>query len=271
MASDSSPGRQTFRSLENRSILVTGGSSGIGRAMSVAFAAEGAKVTIADVRPDPRSGGQPTHELIRSQGFDASFTKTDVSKAAEVDKAVEEALGWSGRLDVVVTSAVRVGDHSKSLLQTSEADWDAMMDVNLKGVFLCCKRSVQEMVRQEPFGEIRGRIITMASTMGLIGTKGHVAYCAGKGGVVNLTRQMAVELAEAGILVNSIVPGKIPTFPLEEAEGDKDDEEYIAIRTPYPRFGRPEEIAGLAVFLASDQCQYMTGAIIPVDGGWLAA
>jgi glucose 1-dehydrogenase len=259
------PGR-----VEGKTIVVTGGGSGLGRAMALAFGREGADVIVADVRRDPRSGGSPTDELIREAGGRSAYLEADASRWEHIDRAVSLAVERGGRLDVIVNSASKLGSHSKGLLETSEEDWDAMMDVNFRGVFLCCKRAIQQMVDQEPRAEIRGRVINMASQMGFVGTPGHVAYCALKGGIVNMTRQIAVDFAKRGVLVNAIVPGKVPTNPLELEETEAEPIEYSMNRTPFPRLGRPEDVAGMALYLASDECNFVSGASLPVDGGWLA-
>ena len=179
------------------------------------------------------------------------------------------AVEHAGRLDVMVNNAIVAGPHSKGLLETEEADWDAIMDVGLRGVFLCCKRAVQQMLAQEPVGEVRGRIINMSSQHGMIGAPGHVAYCAAKGGVVNLTRQVAVDFGPRGIMVNAIAPGKIVTRPAD----DPDPPEVLAYshaRTPFSRLGRPDDVAAAAVYLASDECTYVSGTNLLVDGGWMA-
>jgi len=255
------------RALEGRTIVITGGANGLGSAMARAFAGAGAHVVIGDLEAIPREGGPATDAAIRADGGSATFVETDVSVASDVDRLVETAVGIAGRLDVMVTSAVRVYPHSKGLLETTEEDWDAMMSVNLRGVFLSCKRAIAQMVSQEPRSDVRGRVITMASQFGFVGCPGHYTYSVCKGGVVNMTRQLAVDFGPRGVLVNCISPGKVPTGPHEEADADVD---YYTSRTPFPRFGRPDEVAGAALYLASDLCSYVSGAILPVDGGWLA-
>jgi glucose 1-dehydrogenase len=255
--------------LAGKTIVITGGSSGLGRAMAIAYAAAGAHVVIGDVRADPREGGPPTSELIEREGGSALFVEADVSRWSEIDRLVTTAVEHSSRLDVMVNNAIVAGPHSRGLLETEEADWDAIMAVGLRGVFLGCKRAVQQMLVQEPVGEVRGRIINLSSQHGMVGAPGHVAYCTAKGGVVNLTRQLAVDFGEHGIIVNAIAPGKILTTPLDEPD-TVEVLDYSRQRTPFFRLGRPEDVAATAVFLASDDCTYVSGVNVLVDGGWMA-
>jgi NAD(P)-dependent dehydrogenase (short-subunit alcohol dehydrogenase family) len=255
--------------LADKTIVVTGGSSGLGRAMSLAFAAEGADVVIGDVRQDPREGGTPTDALIRGRGGRALFVEGSAAKWEDIDALVCAAVERSGRLDVIVNSAIIAGRFSKGLLETSEDDWDVMLGLGLRGVFLCCKRAVQQMIDQEERAECRGRIINVSSQHGMVGTPDHVAYCAVKGGIVNMTRQIAVDFARRGIIVNAIAPGKILTSPLDEPDS-QEILDYSYARTPFPRLGRPEDVAAAAVFLASDESTYISGTNLLVDGGWMA-
>jgi glucose 1-dehydrogenase len=251
--------------LENRVAVVTGGSSGLGRAMALRFADEGAHVVVGDVTAEPREGGETTAELLGDRGM---HLDADVSRAEDVDRLVSAAVEHYGRLDVMVCNAGISGRHSKALLETTEEDWDAIMAVNLRGVFLCCKRAIGEMVEQGPIGETRGRVIIISSQHGMIGPPGHVAYAVSKGGLVNLTHQLAVDYAKRGILVNAIAPGKILTGSPEQQ--DPDTLAYSHARTPFPRLGRPDDVAGAALFLASDDSGYVSGINLLVDGGWMA-
>jgi NAD(P)-dependent dehydrogenase (short-subunit alcohol dehydrogenase family) len=255
--------------VEGKTIAITGASSGLGRAMALRFAAEGAHVVCADVRGDPREGGAPTVDVIAGAGGSAEYLQADASRWDDIDRLVATAVAHSGRLDVMVNNAIVAGPHSKGLLETEEDDWDAIMAVGLRGVFLCCKRAVQQMLTQEPVAEARGRIINISSQHGMIGAPGHVAYCTAKGGVVNLTRQVAVDFARRGIIVNAIAPGKILTRPADEP----DTPEVLAYshsRTPFSRLGRPDDVASAALYLASDECSYVSGTNLLVDGGWMA-
>jgi glucose 1-dehydrogenase len=237
--------------------------------MSLAFAAEGADVAIGDVRDDPREGGRPTVELIAKRGGSAVFVEADAARWDDIDRLVRTAVDRRGRLDVMVNNAIVAGPYSKGLLETTEDDWDAIMDVGLRGVFLCCKRAVQQMLGQEPIAEARGRIINLSSQHGMVGAPGHVAYCTAKGGVVNLTRQVAVDFGPLGIVVNAIAPGKILTRPADEPDSPE-VLAYSHARTPFARLGRPDDVAAAAVFLASDECRYVSGTNLLIDGGWMA-
>jgi NAD(P)-dependent dehydrogenase (short-subunit alcohol dehydrogenase family) len=237
--------------------------------MALRFAREGADVVVGDVRAEPREGGRPTVDLIEEAGGRATFVRADASRASDVELLVQTALERAGRLDVMVPNAIVAGPHSKGLLETSEDDWDAIMAVGLRGVFLACKAAVRQMLEQRPVGEARGRIINISSQHGMVGAPDHLAYCAAKGGVVNLTRQIAVDFGPRGIICNAIAPGKILTAPIDEPDTPA-GLAYSRLRTPFPRLGEPEDVASLAVFLASDECTYMSGANVMVDGGWMA-
>jgi glucose 1-dehydrogenase len=251
--------------LKNRVAVVTGGSSGIGRAIALRFADEGAQVVVGDVARDPREGGETTESLLAGRGF---HIDADVSRTDDVDRVVATAVERYGRLDVMVCNAGIAGRYSKPLLETTDEDWDAIMAVNLRGVFLCCRRAVGEMVEQEPIGEARGRVIIISSQHGMIGPPGHLAYAVSKGGLVNMTHQLAVDYARRGVLVNAIAPGKILTGSPEQQSMEA--LEYSHARTPFPRLGRPSDVAGAALFLASDDSGYVSGINLLVDGGWMA-
>ena len=251
--------------LGGRTAVVTGGASGIGRAIALRFADEGAFVVVGDVRHDPREGGRPTGELLAERG---RFVEADVSKWDDLDRLVGTAVEARGRLDVMVNNAGIAGRYSKPLLETEEEDWDAIMAVNLRGVFLGCKRAVAQMLAQEPVNEVRGRVINISSQHGMVGPPGHVAYATSKGGVVNLTRQVAVDYGPRGVLVNAVAPGKILTGSPEQQYPDA--LRYSHCRTPFHRLGRVDDVAGAALFLASDDCGYVSGVNLLVDGGWMA-
>ena len=251
--------------LENRVVVVTGGSSGLGRAIALRFADEGAHVVVGDVTREPREGGETTETLLGDRGF---HVDADVSRGEDVDELVGAAVDRHGRLDVMVCNAGIAGRYSKSLLETTDEDWDAIMAVNLRGVFLCCRRAIGQMVEQEPIGEARGRVIIISSQHGMIGPPGHLAYAVSKGGLVNMTHQLAVDYARRGVYVNAVAPGKILTGSPEQQ--NPDTLAYSHARTPFPRLGRPEDVAGAALFLASDDSGYVSGVNLLVDGGWMA-
>ncbi len=250
--------------LEGRTAVVTGAASGLGRAIALRLADEGAFVVGGDVRRDPREGGETTEALLGARG---TFVDADASKWEDLDRLIRAAVEHGGRLDVMVCNAGIAGRYSKSLLETSEEDWDAIMAVNLRGVFLGCKRAIAAMVEQEPIDEVRGRVINISSQHGMVGPPGHVAYAASKGGVVNLTRQLAVDYGPRGVLVNAVAPGKILTGSPEQQSPET--LEYSHARTPFFRLGRPDDVAVAALFLASD-ATYVSGVNLLVDGGWMA-
>jgi NAD(P)-dependent dehydrogenase (short-subunit alcohol dehydrogenase family) len=256
----SMPGR-----LSGRTAVVTGAASGLGRAIALRLADEGAFVVAGDVRRDPREGGEPTETLLGARG---RFLDADAAQAADYDRLVQAALDRSGRLDVMVCNAGIAGPYSKSLLETEEADWDAIMAVNLRGVFLGCRRAIAQMLEQAPVDEVRGRVVNISSQHGMVGPPGHVAYAASKGGVVNLTRQLAVDYGPQGVLVNAVAPGKIVTGSPEQQ--DPDVLAYSHARTPFHRLGRPADVAAAVLFLVSDECGYVSGINLLVDGGWMA-
>jgi glucose 1-dehydrogenase len=253
--------------LAGKIAVVTGGSSGIGRAIAVSFAAEGAAVFIADIREDPLEGGEPTAELISRAGATASFMKTDVGRWDEVDALIAATVERHGRLDVMVNNAMTYS--GTALLQTEPAQWEEVMRVNLTGMFYGCKRAVQQMITQEPRAEVRGRLINLGSQQGIVTSPGDLPYGVSKAGAIYITRQIAVDYARHFIVCNCISPGKIVTGAGGLAQ-DPARLEYQRRRTPWPRFGRPQDVANAAVFLASDRASFITGSNLVIDGGWLA-
>ncbi len=246
--------------LEGRVALVTGGGSGIGRATALAFAREGAKVAIADVNV---AGSEETVHLIRERGGEALFVRTDVTEAVEVEALINDVGKTYGRLDCAFNNAGTVGKPS-STAQCTEEDWDWVISVNLKGVFLCLKYEIAYMLRQG-----HGAIVNAASVAGLVGVKNNVAYVASKHGVVGLTKASALECAQAGIRVNAVCPGFIRT-PILNLDGAPEGESrYVSIE-PMGRLGRPEEVAEAVVWLCSDAASFVTGHTMSVDGGMAA-
>jgi len=254
--------------LSGKTAVITGASSGIGRAMAVSFAAEGAAVVIADLTTEPLEGGPPTAELILSAGGEAHFHKTDVAQWDDVDALIAATVARHGRLDIMVNNAAIFS--GTGLLDSSSADWERVMGVNMTGMFYGCKRAVQQMVLQEPQNSVRGRLINLGSQQGIVNSPHDTAYGVSKAGAIYITKQIAVDYAKDLIVCNCISPGKVvtgkPGLPMDPALL-----ENARRRTPWPRLGRPEDIANAAVFLASDRATFMTGANLVVDGGWLAA
>lgn len=254
--------------LVGKTAIVTGAASGIGRAIACRFAREGAHVVIADVTRVVREGGVPTDELLAGEGLSAEHVETDVSREGDAARVVEHVVATRGRLDILVNdAAVFLG---KPLIEASLDDWNRVLAVNLTGVFLMCRAAVRQMLGQELRAEARGRIVNVASQHGIIAAPEDIAYGTSKSGVIYLTRQIASDYAEQGIICNTVAPGKILTGKTGRAVEPR-WLDYSRQRTPMPRLGKPEDVANAALFLASDEASYITGANLLVDGGWLAS
>jgi len=250
--------------LADKVAIITGAGSGIGRATAMLFAQEGAKVVVVDYAPE---GGQETVEMIRRNGGEAIFVETDVSKAAAVEKMVQTAIDTYGKIDILFNNAAVT--IPASVVDATEAVWDKTMDIDLKGVFLPSKYAIPHMIKGDG-----GSVINTASMCGLVASPNQAPYSAAKGGVIALTRQMAIDYATHNIRVNSICPSEVRTpmflgFINRAPDPEKKMQELIA-RIPLGRVAEPEEIARVALFLASDESSYVTGVTLPVDGGLTA-
>lgn len=254
--------------LSGKTAIVTGASSGIGRAIAIAYASAGASVFIADITESPKEGGETTASLIEKTGGSGRFVETDIASAGSVANLIESASMLSGRLDILVNNAATYV--SKKLADTTEDEWSHVVAVNLTGLFNCSKQAIAKMLRQEPRNEVRGRIINITSQHGMIAAPKDFAYGVTKAAGVYATRQIAADYAKDLIICNAIAPGKILTGKPGVAV-DPDALAYSRMRTPMPRFGEPQDIANAALYLASDLASYMTGVNLMVDGGWMAA
>ena len=242
--------------------LVTGGSSGIGRVSALAFASEGARVTIADVNVE---GGEETVGMIKETGGEAMFVKADVSKAADVEALIERVVERYGRLDCAFNNA-GVDNLHFPVGELLEEEWDRVIDINLKGVMLCMRYEIPQMLINGG-----GAIVNASSVAGLIGTPMSPSYTTSKHGVVGLTRSAALDYARRGIRVNAVCPGVIKT-PIVEAylKETPEAEAQLATQSAMGRMGEPEEIAAAVLWLCSDASSFVTGQALAVDGGWTA-
>lgn len=254
--------------LSGKVTIITGASSGIGRSIALRFASEGARLVLVDRTEEVREGGEPIETVLRREGHDIAFLKADVATEEDVERVVDEATRRFGRLDVLVNNAaIGVG---KPLVETSLAEWNRVLAVNLTGPFLMARAAVRQMMTQEIRNEARGRIVNISSQHGMIAAPEDIAYGTSKSGVVYMTRQIAADYARHGIICNAVAPGKILTGKTGRAVEER-WLEYSRNRTPWPRFGRPDDVASAALFLASDEANFITGENLLVDGGWMAS
>ena len=246
--------------LKNKVAIVTGSRRGIGKAIALALAKAGANIVVSDINLDDCN---KLVEEIKAINGNALAVKTDVSNPEDVSQMINLTTEKFGKVDILVNNA---GIYmQKSLTDVTEQDFDRTLDINLKGVFLCSKAVVPEMIKQG-----KGKIINIASIAGQVGFANSSAYCASKGAIINITRELALELAQYKINVNAIGPGVIETDMTKDLLEDKATKETLLANIPLSRIGKPEDIANAALFLASDNSDYITGITLFVDGGWLA-
>jgi NAD(P)-dependent dehydrogenase (short-subunit alcohol dehydrogenase family) len=248
--------------LQGKVVLITGGSSGIGRAAATAFARAGAKVVLGNRRV---AEGQETVKLINDEGGKATLVKTDVTKADEVEALVTAAVEAYGRLDCAFNNAGTTGTVARTA-ECTEENWDTIINLNLKAVWLCMKYEILQMLKQGA-----GAIVNNASVAGMVGLRGGPAYSASKGGVIQLTRTAALEYSRKGIRVNAVCPGYVLT-PMTEGHLKENPEFEAQIKKyqPLGRLGTAEEVAEAAVWLCSDAASFITGHPLVIDGGSVA-
>lgn len=241
--------------LKDRVALITGGSRGIGREIALTFARAGANIAVCDISLE---GLENIRKEIEALGVKCLPLQADVQKKEEVDATVQKILDTLGRIDILVNNAGVTKDNL--LMRMSENEWDLVLSINLKGTFLFTKAVCRPMMKEE-----RGKIINIASVIGLVGNFGQANYAASKGGVIALTKSAARELARRNICVNAIAPGFIET-PMTHVLTEETKQKAMA-GIPLGRFGKPGDVAEAALFLASDHSNYITGQVLVVDGG----
>lgn len=246
--------------LENKTAVITGGTSGIGKATAELFSREGARVAVVG-RSEEK--GNSIVEEINSKGGQAIFVQCDVSKDEDARKMAEQVIKEFGQIDILYNNA-GIAEFG-TVHETEEDNWNKVIDINLKGVYLCSRYVIPHMQKQK-----KGSIINTASIAGIIGYPGAAAYCASKGGVHNLTKAMALDYGPDGIRVNNICPGVIETPMTVGAYGSEEEVKKQAADYPIGRVGSPEDIAYAALFLASDESTFVTGTSLIVDGGFTA-
>jgi len=252
-----------MKKLENKTVFITGGLSGIGKACVIAAAREGGNVVIADLNSDTAS---KTLEEINQENFKVHFIECDVSVPGQVENAIKKAISTFSTLDVALNNAGIAGDSNK-VGDMSEESWHKVINVNLNGIFYCMKHELIQMSKQK-----KGVIINMSSILGKVGFPNSSQYVAAKHAIIGLSQSAALEYAEEGIRINVICPGFIDTPLLTNTEIGKnsDVQKYIVSLHPMKRLGKSEEVANGFIFLASDDSSFMTGSTLEIDGGYLS-
>ncbi len=240
--------------LKDKTALITGGARGIGKEIATRFAKEGADIIIWDVLDE----GEKTSEEIKRLGRKSVFHKIDITNLANVQKQANDVIQEFGRLDILVNNAGITRDNL--LLRMEESEWESVITVNLKGTFNCTKAFIKYMMKAR-----KGRIINISSVIGLFGNAGQSNYAASKAGIIGFTKSIAKEVGSRNITVNAIAPGFIQT-PMTDILSEEVKKNYLSL-IPLKKFGLPEDIANLSIFLASDEAKYITGEVIRVDGG----
>jgi NAD(P)-dependent dehydrogenase (short-subunit alcohol dehydrogenase family) len=247
-------------SFENKVALVTGGASGIGRATALAYGRAGARVVVADVQVE---AGRETARLIEAAGSEAFFIQVDVSKGGEVEEMVRQTIAAFGRLDMAHNNA-GIEPVMASIADSSETDWDRVVSINLKGIWLCLKHEIPPMLEQGG-----GAIVNTASVVGLLGQTNMASYVASKHGVIGLTRAAALEYAAAGIRVNAVCPAIVATPMLDRfTEGDAEVAAELTADYPMKRLIDPQEVADAVLWLSSNRASYLNGHALVLDGGF---
>jgi NAD(P)-dependent dehydrogenase (short-subunit alcohol dehydrogenase family) len=253
--------------LTGRTAIITGAADGIGRRCAEVFAAQGAQVVVADINVEQ---GQATAQAVRAAGGEAHFTAVDLAQPQQVEALVKETIAHYGGLDILVSNAGvggrKLGDGP--IHECTVEGWDTIMTVNLRGMFLACKYAIPELLKSE-----NGCIVTMSSVLGMVGTQGLYdthAYTTSKAGIIGLTRTIAAHYAKDGLRANVVAPGLVDTRMAKRTKATPELLEQVAFWQPLGPIGEVDDVAEAALFLASDRAKFITGVVLPVDGGWTA-